>query len=322
MSMDKTPTRIAEEAAEYFAQRIPVTTRENRADLNAWLSTDPRHASAYAEIEQLWEQLAGLRNDPDLQALRGVDLEALRTERRRWYRRTPLFAMAATVLLVLGGAYLFSRYPNPPSPVSYATSVGELRRQLLQDGSQVVLNTDTQLKTTFSRNHRDVELTQGEAQFEVAHDTKRPFVVKAGNGTVTALGTKFQVKLDESDVIVTLLEGSVEVAQGHIHQKLRPNQQARLSADNGIAIDTVDPARAEGWLVGWMRFRGTPLGDVIAEANRYSERKLRLDDPSLASVELSGNFRTGDSASIAAAAQLILPVRVDDSRQDIVLLSQ
>jgi len=76
---------------------------------------------------------------------------------------------------------------------------------------------------------------------------------------------------------------------------------------------------ATGWLDGWLRFRGTPLAEVIVEANRYSPRKLRLGDPRLARVQLSGNFRAGDADSIADAARLILPVRIEKSGKDLVL---
>lgn len=323
MSTDKTHARIAEEAAQHFARQASGADPRNTSDFEVWLAADPRHASAYAETQHLWERLAELRDDIDLQALRAADQKALRTERHARSRRTSMFAVAASVLLMLGGGlwYALPLSAPAPAPVSYSTAVGELRKHVLQDGSHVTLNTDTWLNATFSRDHRDVELVRGEAQFEVAHDEMRPFVVKVGDGSVTALGTRFQIRRGESGDIVTLLEGSVDVAQGGVHRKLLPNQQVTISDDAGVAITTIDPAITSGWLSGWLHFRGTLLGEVISEANRYSERKLRLDEPSLATVRLSGNFRTGDSASIAAAAQTILPVRVDDSGRDIVLSS-
>lgn len=113
---------------------------------------------------------------------------------------------------------------------------------------------------------------------------------------------------------MTLLKGSVDVAQGQAHRLLYPNEQAHLSPAC-IRVQTIDPAQAEGWL----RFRNTPLGDVLAEANRYVTRKLQLADPALAKLKVSGSFRTGDTAAIAAGVALVLPVRADDRGTVIVL---
>jgi len=144
------------------------------------------------------------------------------------------------------------------------------------------------------------------------------FVI-GGEGTVTALGTRFQVRRDAGAATITLLEGKVEVVQGHERRVLHPNEQAKLSG-GGILVAAIDPEQVSGWLDGWLRFRDTPLGEVVVEANRYSERKLRLGDPALAGIGVSGNFHAGDSTSIASTVALILPVRVDDSGSDIVLL--
>jgi transmembrane sensor len=156
----------------------------------------------------------------------------------------------------------------------------------------------------------------------VAHDASRPFVVHVDGDTVTALGTRFQVRRDVGTVVVTLLKGSVKVVQGQQQRILHPDEQARLSPGDGIRVAIIDPALVEGWPAGWLRFRNATLGQVVAEANRYSSRKLQLDGSGLAGLKLSGNFRAGDSASIAQAAEQILPVRVDDRGAEIVLRSR
>ncbi len=321
MNKDKTPNRIAEEAAEYLARRTSGERREPRDGLQEWLQADTRHADAYGDAETLWEQLGELRDDDEMQALKQARLAELsREHRRRWFG-TRLLATAATLVLLIGGGYFVHlRYFSMEPPVAYATALGEQRTERLEDGSQLVLNTDTTVETAYTRSGREVELLRGEAQFNVAHDAARPFVVKVGEASVTALGTRFQVRRDADETLVTLLEGSVEVAVGGQRRVLQPNEQARLSPAGGLAVAGIDPEAVNGWLDGWLRFRATPLEQVIAEANRYSPRKLRLGSPELAGVEMNGTFRTGESESIAAAAAMILPVRVDDSGEDIVLL--
>lgn len=317
--MEKTADLIAERAAEHFAKRHGASLPERR-ERDAWLKENDRHAEAYDEIQRLWNQAVTLADDPELQALKAADLAA--TSRRRWFRPQRLMAVAATLVMLVGAGYLVIQSSQPPPPIGYATTLGEQRTEALSDGSEVILNTDSAFEVQFSKNRRAIALTRGEAQFEVAHDTSRPFVVSIGGDTVTALGTRFQVRRESSSTIVTLLEGSVEVAHGEERHVLRPNERAVLSMRTGISISSVDPEFATGWLDGWLRFRGSPLSEVIIEANRYSEHKLRLGDPRLADVQLSGNFHAGDNVSIADAVSLILPVRVEKRGGEIVLMPQ
>jgi transmembrane sensor len=316
--MDEQSKRIAEQAAAYFVQqRNENETAARRQEREAWLAEDARHVRAYEEAQRMWDRIGARRNDPTLQALKAADLAAL--DRPRQFSVNGLLLAAAVLVLLLSGAYLIVRFTAIPPPVSYATQLGERRTEILADGTHVVLNTDSAVEVQYTRSRREIALQRGEAQFEVTHDAARPFVVDTGMGTVTALGTRFQVRREQDAAVVTLLKGAVEVAEGEARRTLRPNEQARLSADAGIHVGTIDPAQVSGWLDGWLHFRNTPLGQVVAEANRYSPRKLRLGDPRLADLVLNGNFHTGDSPSIAFAVEQILPVRVDDSGPDIVL---
>jgi transmembrane sensor len=314
--MDKHSRVIAERAADYFAQRVSETLAQRR-EREAWLAEDIRHAQAYEDVRRIWERADSLRENPTLLALKGADMAAL--QRTHWYPASRIFMVAAVLLLVvLGSIGFMRRFLDAPSAHAYSTEVGERRAETLSDGSQVVLNTDSAMETRYSRDRRDVELERGEAQFTVTHDAARPFVVHAGNGSITALGTRFQVRRERNATIVTLLEGKVNVAQGDNQRTLQPNEEARLATDN-IAVRVIDPVQVSGWLDGWLRFRDEALGEVVVEANRYSRRKLRLADAKIAGLKINGNFHAGDNASIASAIEQILPVRIEDRSGDIVL---
>lgn len=312
--MDEQTKRISDQAADYFAGS-QFETAEHRRAREAWLAEDMRHRRAYDEMQRLWDHVGNLRDDAELKAFTVQGRASLRRSRRT--RR--LFLRAAALAALSGGLLLLFQYNKVLAPVRYATTIGQRQTDVLADGTNVTLNTDSVLEVRFTRDRRDVDLQRGEAQFDVAHDPSRPFVVHTGMSTVTALGTRFQVRRDADDVVVTLLRGSVEVTQGQDRRTLVPNEQARLTAAGGIAVRTIDPAEVSGWLAGWLHFRNATLGEVVAEANRYSTRKLRLADPKLADLRIQGNFRAGDTASIAAVAAAFLPVRVEDHGNDIVL---
>jgi transmembrane sensor len=308
---------IAERASAYFAQSLHESDAQRR-EREAWLTDDVRHARAYARRGELWRRAGGLGDDAELQAIMASDLAALR--RSRWTSHPRWLLAAAAVVLVTCGVGWTLWSAGQVTSARYATALGERRTENLVDGTRIVLNTDTVVEVRYTRSRRDVELKHGEAQFDVAHDTSRPFVVNMGVGTVTALGTRFQVRRDgAADAVVTLLKGSVKVSQGRGQRILHPDEQARLSAHAAIDVRTIAADDVDGWLEGRLQFRNTPLGEVVAEANRYSSRKLRLGDPGLADLAISGNFPTGDTASIALAVEQILPVRVDERDDEIVL---
>lgn len=308
MKMDKKKDRIAEEAAEYLARRVSNSKPTSADGLSAWLKKGPEHAQAYGKAEDLWEELAALRNDQDLMHLKRSDLRE-QVGRFAWMRGLRATAAAAVVLLAAGGVFVYSQQTRAVVG-SFASESGERKELTLDDGTLVVLNIDSEIATSFTRGQRDVVMVRGEADFQVAHDKERPFVVRAGEGSVTALGTRFQVRRDALDSLVTLLEGSVRVTTPRGRQVLLPNESATIYKSGAITMASVDPAGALGWIEGRLSFRNTPLSEVVAQANRYSSTKLVLADAALSDIRLSGNFKAGDSASIASAAELILPIRV------------
>lgn len=315
--MENTPDLIAQQAAEHFATRHSSKLSERRK-LEAWLKEDARHAGAYSELERLWDRIDELAEDPELQAIKASDLAAMRQKSWRPFRR--VFGLAASVLVLLGSVAVWKTVSHQSEQVNYVTAVGERRTELMPDGTEIVLNTDSAIDVIYSKGGRSVNLKQGEAQFTVTHDVARPFVVAVGESSVKALGTKFQVRRGLESTVVTLLEGSVEVARKNEKYVLRPNEQAVISNRVGVSIASISADSAKAWLDGWLNFRGVALAEVIAEANRYSVSKLRLGDPRLANVKLNGNFRTGDNNSIAEAASALLDVRLERTGTDIVLL--
>ena len=108
----------------------------------------------------------------------------------------------------------------------------------------------------------------------------------------------------------------------HERRRLAPGERARYTpAGGGIALSRVDPAAALGWTQGRLEFDATPLAEVVAEANRYSTRKLRLGDAALAGMPISGTFRAGNNANIATGLAAVFDLRVGrESDDEIVLL--
>jgi|GEM_PF-233211 len=197
-------SRLTEEAADWQARlRSGSVPEVEQVRCRAWLSGDPGRRREFDALSSLWDKLEGVAQSPEVLA-----------ERRRIARagragRTSRRAMAGWALAagVAGVAGFLSWQRMAPS-TEYATGVGEQSAVQLADGSVITLNTSSRVSVRLSGGQRRVEILRGQANFEVAKDPSRPFIVRAGNGEVRALGTAFDVYERGEDTVVTLEFGS------------------------------------------------------------------------------------------------------------------
>lgn len=201
------------------------------------------------------------------------------------------------------------------------TAVGQRDSLQLADGSQVLLNSATHLRIERRLRSRQIELLSDEASFTVEHGDK-PFIVRSQNVDVRDIGTVFNVRSDSRGVAVTVLEGAVEVSsQQSPPQRLDGGQQVLARAGKVGAIETANMERVTAWQHGKLRFDGTPLSEVVADIQRYRQASIRLADPGIGSLRVSGEF---DSAAVEALIDLlpaILPVTLSRAEDGRVVLS-
>jgi transmembrane sensor len=217
-----------------------------------------------------------------------------------------------------------------------STDVGEQRLITLKDGTRVFLNTDTRVAVKYDAKARFVELKTGEALFDVAKRPAWPFIVKAGDREIRALGTSFVVRRDETQTAVTLVEGTVTVtAQGSARRAraaraagnepppgddftLTPGQKLTFMANQArLATTSLDNAIA--WRRGQIILDDTPMSGAVSELNRYSKVKLVIESPDTRTIRVTGLFQTGDSLSFAHAVAQTYGLTVEERDGAIVL---
>jgi len=246
-------------------------------------------------------------------------------------RRSLRFVAVATLLLVIGvGAYL----ELAPNGELYATPIGGLASVPMADGSKVTLNTDSQIRIALTDTERRVELGHGEAFFEVSKDAARPFVVRAGNKRVIAVGTKFSVRREGNDIEVVVTEGKVRVedraaahgsrVDGSADVFLTPGSIARAD-DAGVLVQRRTLPEAEqqlSWRTGVLMFRDQRLREAAAEFNRYNLRKIVIRDPSVAALKIEGNFRATNAEAFVRLLESGFPVRAETQADQIILVAK
>ncbi|MGN6376128.1 MAG: FecR family protein [Sphingomonas sp.] len=310
------------EAAAWIARlQSPRRDSATEAALQSWLGDSAARRDAFERATEIWAMIPGATghragpSDEDASApARGASLSSYPVALRA-------LALAASLLVMVCSLAWWAAH----RPTSYVTARGEQEVATLTDGSRIALDTDTRLAVDYRRDIRRITLDHGEAMFDVAHNTKRPFIVFAGDKRVRAVGTSFIVRRIDGNVEVTLLRGKVEVTQvargrtatdGTKPTVLVPGERLIADKDAPAAIDTPAIDTVTAWRRGQIVFDETPLSGAIAQLERYGGPQVTVPDPRLAAVPVSGVFSTNDTAEFAAAVARLHGWRVvRDGRQ-------
>jgi transmembrane sensor len=336
---------------------------EDRAEWDKW-SSDPMHGLELAHVEDVWETLGDPAAMKRLAAMGRSDGRPASIDMSTWRagsvhenrpRRMPGFvkflAAAACLAVVSVSAILqyapelYHRSAVPELGKSYATEGAQTRIVNLPDGSRITLGARTRLSVRYTRDRRAIQLEHGEALFSVAHNPAQPFVVLAGAGTITAIGTQFDVSRElDSDVdrvTVVVKEGAVEVgppdssgANAASPVNVSPPltwAPARVAKGQEVSYDVggqtqkvadVDVDVAAAWVDGRLEYRHTPLKIVIPRVSRYNAKSIVVADDAAGQLPFSGIIFVGQIDEFLRALQAAYPVEVLENSDRILIRSR
>ncbi len=306
-------------------------------EVERWIAADPARSALVDELRRAWQRTTEL---PDL--LEPVDVDAARRRaaarirthaatrpprpftvesmaggRSRWL--TQAAGIAAVLVGVMGMGLVWRQYiaANERSRVSvapapfreYSTPRAQRGTVQLLDGTRLVLGPASRLR--LSRQFgvtREVYL-EGEAFFQVAHDSTRPFIVHAANAVTRVLGTEFSVRAypDDREVEVVVKTGKVALrrssslpadAATSLGAILTKGQLGRVGFGGPATVmKEVDLDRLLGWTEGRLVFHRTPLREAVAQIQRWYDLEIHLASPALAANAVTASFAPGEPAS-------------------------
>ena len=344
--------KIREQASEWITRlEDPAIQGDDIQELVTWLDSNPHHRTEFLELTSLWGNMDILSELAEM-----IPLDSQQTNRFKKtdtfdFRRYPGFAVIASVCAVLLlGIYVLNNnqwlgaVPEESDvDIVYTTPVGDQDSVRLVDGSSIKLNTDTRVQVDYTSNFRNIYLGRGEAYFDVVHDAKRPFVVHVGKGSVTAVGTAFNIKYNDKIVGVTVIEGIVEVntllandvvtgVSGRQSMKKGIVTKTSVSAGQLVefdeAIHFVDPVEPEeidhklAWQRGMLIFDGDYLEDAVNEITRYTDTEIVINDQAIRRVQIGGYFRTGEIDAMLRAFESSFGIAVTRVNDNLILLSK
>ncbi|QXH55701.1 FecR family protein [Pseudomonas maumuensis] len=293
------PRPIDAQAASWFSRNRNQPSREDRKAFAQWMQT-PEHTRAYRQFEQLWDDLAALK-----QASRPLPLPVRRT--RHW--RPALATAAALLCTVLAG-----NLGAGSEAFSQTISAGQTLQALqLPDGSQLHVNAQTRLRLDFNAEQRLIHLDHGQLYIEVAPDKERPLFVDAGSGRVRVVGTGFDVRRGDRELVVAVAHGQVAFDTPGERQPpllLSARQGATYDLARGTLTQReLGEQQVADWREGHVSFRNRELASLIDELDLYRQHPVVLADPALGRYKVSGNLDVHDPDALLNALPALLPVK-------------
>jgi transmembrane sensor len=321
-----------------------------------WMRSDERHAEVFKRLEELWGTFDSIEAPPhpSSRALSSDTYDAsvpvgewLRSDKGasktfNTHRRYPkrVFGAAACAALVCvavttGALYRGGMRKTELARQMIETAVGENRSVTLADGSSVALGGHTRLSFSLRANVREIMLEDGEAFFAVAKDPSRPFQVHAGNATVTAVGTEFDVRRTDDRVTVAVIEGRVMVQPmaplmpvswlpasrpvGHA-AALAAGERTTLNR-NGVesTSELTNVQSAIEWQDGQLAFEGESLRYVVQDVNRYASKPIVIADERTAMLRITGTISHSNVLGWVKSLQPAFGVRAEIEPNRIVL---
>lgn len=330
-------------------------TPVDQAQLQNWLAENPCHKEEFDLMNNIWDCADVLENDPL------VRRETAATHKqpywgslKRWSGRfgsghSLMTRLAFTSMMVLLATVLWWAAHQKDRPALYRTPIGQQLTVALVDGSTAYLDTDTKMTTLFTETSREIELISGKALFYVVHEKRRPFIVKAGDIIVRAVGTEFNVYRENSDRIsVTVTQGSVRIIRAGDRQDLHrqvwsaesdaPAFHGKSASDlppdvivsgKEVVIDETKGAyeikdiavkNNNSWRWGKLLFNDVPLSQAVHEMNRYLTEKIVIVDDRIKDMPVSMTFSIRDRKYFVKTLEKALALESEKTSQGRTLL--
>ena len=306
----ETHVRAVHEAAEWYAR-----LNDGRADAELqrawalWHAADAEHQFAWSKVQQICQRFGKVPGK-----IGGATLE--HAMRHSGTRRSVLRSLLGFTVVGAGAAVSYKVLPERLGHYDYVTSTGERREVTLADGSSLSINTRSKVNVAFTPTQRLVRLYSGEVLIATQADPElmpRPFLVETGHGRVLALGTRFNVRIEDGQTHVSVLEKAVELTPLNApEQRLRldAGQQAVFS-NSQVGERLSADVSAGSWQSGRLVVVDMPLSQLVSELDRYRPGHLQCD-ASVARIRVSGAFPLDDTDQALAALVENFPVRVEN----------
>lgn len=356
--------KILEQSSLWIAKLSRGLTSEETAQLQEWLR-DQQCRDVLFKMAKIWDQMDALqgltdvfpipeKNTPNAAAQASSSVNAvnsrfaansaLAAKKSSLYKGSCVStyalptAVAAMVMVIVASVFFLGMHkPDITFSQTYATTKGQTSSIYLNDGSNLILNTNGRVHVRYSNQERLLQLERGELSIHVAHDASRPLSVITSQSVVQAVGTAFNVNLrDNQEVEVIVTDGVVRVKERSPSDEGRPvgrlpetamtvtkGEKVTLNRrrEAAIKMDDTDLAVALGWRQGNLIFRGETLEEALTEVSRYTHVRFEIADDDIRNKQIAGRFKIGDIQGLLSALDKNFQIRSEWASDNKIVLS-
>ena len=310
------------EATNWFVELTSgEATDADRKEWQRWLNASPENRQVWEQVEAVTNCFMGLDSKTSITVLnRPIDTKDIKSQERRQFIKTLSLMLTAGT----AGWYGYKQKPWYLLMSDYSTAVGEIKHLTLEDGSLLVLNTDTKVAIDFSDQARTIRLLQGEIYIETAQEQDRnyrPFSVITDHGTVTALGTKFSTRIKSKHSSVSVYQDAVEVRPcDDLDNNVVVNAGELVTFNTAFSQQKQLIDRASmAWINGFIIADKMSLADFVDHLSRYHSGIIRCD-PAVADLTISGAFPVNDVNAALTSTSEVLSIRIEHYTRYIVMI--
>lgn len=271
-----------------------------------WFRLDENHDEKDSVLEEIWERSPSVINEQtidDFSKIKSIITSNIHSKELSLYLR--IAAQAVAILLISVISITLTYFFLTPKPLEYtqlSVSYGESKKITLSDGTVITVNAGSILiyPKEFNASTRTVFLS-GEANFNIAKNPKKPFIVKTQYINITALGTKFYVQSypDAEYTKATLVEGKVKIAMESMKSDfyiLKPNNQLLYShITNKISIINIDANKLASWENGYLIFQEATFEEIVKAIERKYNVIINYDSKDLTGQSYNVKFNPNES---------------------------
>jgi len=277
---------------------------EQVRQFHQWLAASPLNAQAFEKAQAIW-------NGPQV-AQCALTLAAP-PKVSRLARLRPHWKPLATAAVLLLGLFSFSNLPLRLQ-ADHLTQVGERQRLQLEDGSKVLLNTNSAFSSDINDHQRVARLYQGEAFFEIPGNRGLPLELDAGPVKASVRDTTFAVRYLDGVAQVQVQRGDIDLRATHADQRLRlrAGESVRVGPQGFDQPARLDAEKELAWVQGRLVFENCPLSQVLAELRRYYPGWIVNNNEHLAKVAVTGNYRLDQPLDVVRSLAHITSARLSE----------
>lgn len=296
----------------------------DRNAFEAWLMSSPSHQEAYAEVSGVWQKLDSTTQLEQLAS-------ALETKNKS-SRSKKIKAVSVAICLILTvclSVLMVDRWQSPTMQMTASADIGQTKTTVLEDGSKLTINANTNLEVIYYRNKRLIKLNSGEAIFEVTKHAERPFIVESNHARVTVLGTRFAVNRLDKRVRVSVDYGRVKVEglktdsnSANAEVTLLSGEVAEIGSD--LLPQKVNRPAADAFSFerGIITFTNADMQEISETLSRYRQQPIKVKDGQHMNAKITAVIKSRNVERFLSKLPDLAPVQLEQQPNQLLISNQ